>query len=61
MEGIGATWGFRIAKKRFRSGIQDGHHGSHFENLKSHLLSNGKSLEFKLDGRHWGVMEIQNC
>ena len=32
------------------TGSQDGCHGGHLENL-----------EVKLDGRHWGVMEIQNC
>ena len=36
--------------KSFHSDIQDGCHGGHLENL-----------ELKLDGRHWGVMEIQNC
>ena len=33
VEGIGATWRFRIANW-FRTDVQDGHHGSHLENLK---------------------------
>ena len=29
--------------KWFRCGIQDGHYGSHLENLQTNLLPNGKS------------------
>ena len=43
----------------FRSDIQDGHHGSHLENLQ--ITSELSLIELKLDGRHGGVMEIQNC
>ena len=45
--------------KWFLSDIQDGHHGSYLEN---HICFRTASLiELKLDGRHWGVKEIQNC
>ena len=49
--------------KWFRSGIQNGHHGSRRENLQiTSFCSRMVSLiELKLDGRHWSVMEIQNC
>ena len=38
------------------SNIQDGHHGSHLENLQIMSASEQLSLiEFKLDWRYWGV------
>ena len=47
--------------KCFHSDIRDCHHGNHLEIFKSHLLLNVSLIEIKHDGRHWGVMEIQNC
>ena len=60
MEGIGAALRFRIAKM-VSSDIQDGHHDSHLENLQITSALEHCLIELKLDGRHWGVMEIQNC
>ena len=43
--------------KWVRSDIQGGHHGSHLENLQ--ITSRTVSLiELKLDGKHWGIMEV---
>ena len=58
MEGIWAAWRFKLLEW-FHSDIQGGHHGSHLENFSNHICSRTVCLiELKLDGRHWGVMEI---
>ena len=48
--------------KWFSSYIQDGHHSSRLKNMQITICYRTVSLiELKRDGRHWGVMEIQNC
>ena len=58
MGGIGV--GNSELLKLFCSNIQDGRHSSHLEILQTASPPKLSPIEPKLDGRHWGDMEIQN-
>ena len=49
-----------VMLKWFCLHIQDGHHGSHLENLQN-TSPECCRIELTIDGRHWGVMEMRSA